>query len=149
MNTGFVHNIKKSLHRGERGQSIVEFALLAPILIILFMGIFDFGWLLHQQIQMDNAVRQAARQGAVGDTNEQMVTMMKNATTFGLTDDMISIDVLDPNGISVGDPTDRTPDNHIFVEINRPDVQLVTPLAGLVQSISTINLHSEAEFLIE
>jgi Flp pilus assembly protein TadG len=149
MNTGFVRNIKKSLHRGERGQSIVEFALLAPILIILFMGIFDFGWLLHQQIQMDNAVRQAARRGAVGDTNDQMITMMKNATTFGLTDEMITIDVLDDNGTSVGDPTDRTPDNHIIVEIYRPNVQLVTPLAGLVHSISTINLHSEAEFLIE
>ena len=43
MNTGFVHNIKKSLHRKERGQSIVEFALLAPVLIMLFMGMFDFG----------------------------------------------------------------------------------------------------------
>jgi len=147
MNRFIVLNIKG--RRRERGQSIVEFALLAPILIILFLGMFDFGWILHQQIQMDNVTRLGARRGAVGESNEQIIARMIANSSFGLTTEMITIDVLDANGDSIGDNTDRTPDNRIRVSIDRPNVQLVTPLAGLVESITTINLHSVAEFLIE
>ena len=133
----------------ERGQSLVEFALLAPILLILFMGMFDFGWILHKQIQMDNATRLGARRGAVSETNEQIIARMIDTCTFGITADQITIEVRDSAGVSIGDPTDRTPDNKIYVAVDIPDVELVTPLRGLVSGIGTINLHSEAEFLIE
>jgi hypothetical protein len=135
--------------RSERGQSLVEFALLAPVLILLFMGMFDFGWILHQQIQMDNATRLGARRGAVGEGNSQLIQRMIDTCSFPLTADQITIEVRDPEGNPIGDPNDRTPDNHIYVAIDLPDVQLVTPLAGLMSELGTINLHSEAEFLIE
>lgn len=139
----------RRLRRRERGQSLVEFALLAPVLILLFMGMFDFGWILHRQIQMDNATRLGARRGAVGEGNSQIVQRMVDTCSFPLTTDQITIEVRDPSGDSIGDPNDRTPDNLIYVAIDLPDVQLITPLASLMSSIGTINLHSEAEFLIE
>ena len=149
MNTSFVHNIRKSLHRRERGQSIVEFALLAPVLILLFMGMFDFGWILHQQIQMDNAVRMGARRGAVGDTNTNIVNRMIQACTFDITAEEITIEVRNPDGSPVSDNNDRTPDNLIYVAINRDDIQLITPLANVIEGWTTMNLVAEAEFLIE
>jgi hypothetical protein len=135
-------------HR-EKGQSIVEFALLAPVLIILFMGMFDFGWILHQQIQMDNATRDAARRAAVGATNAEILTHLNDALTFPITSEQVTIDVLDKEGNSIGDNSDRTPDNIIHVGIDRDNIQLVTPLANLIEGLGPINLHSEAEFLIE
>jgi Flp pilus assembly protein TadG len=135
--------------RRQRGQSIVEFALMAPILILLFMGMFDFGWILHKQIQMDNATRSGARRGAVGDSNTSIKNAMVNSVTFPLTVSDITIQVLDPAGNPVGDSNDRTPDNIIKVSINFNDVQLITPLAALVEGMGQINLHSEAKFLIE
>ncbi|HDS30063.1 MAG TPA: hypothetical protein ENN67_03380 [Firmicutes bacterium] len=138
-----------TIRRCEKGQSLVEFALLAPILILLFMGMFDFGWILHQQIQMDNATRMAARRAAVGEANSQVIQRMIETCTFALTEDEITIDVKSPDGQSVGNPSDRTPDNLVYIAINREDVQLITPLQFFMTWIGQINLSSEAEFLIE
>jgi len=46
-------------HRS-RGQSLVEFALLLPVLIVILMGLLDFG----RAIYAYNAVSEAARNGA-------------------------------------------------------------------------------------
>ncbi len=49
-----------SRRRSERGASVVEFALIANILALLFVGIVDFGSIYSDQI----AIRQGAREGA-------------------------------------------------------------------------------------
>lgn len=51
--------------RGEKGQSMVEFALLLPVMALLLCGIIDFGWLYCNKIQADSACRDAARELAV------------------------------------------------------------------------------------
>jgi Flp pilus assembly protein TadG len=51
--------------RDEKGQSIVELALVLPILILLLGAIIDFGWLYSCQISANNAVREAARYTAI------------------------------------------------------------------------------------
>ena len=45
---------------GSRGQALVEFALILPILLILMLGILDFG----RAIAAYNSVSNAARSGA-------------------------------------------------------------------------------------
>jgi len=54
----------------ERGANLVEFALIAPLLIMLVMGIIDFGWILSTQQDVRHGAREAARLAAVnaGDT---------------------------------------------------------------------------------
>lgn len=139
------------LHRNknQRGQSLVEFALVAPILIILFMGMFDFGWILHQQIQMDNATRLGARRGAVGDSNAIIIQRMQATVSFNLPQNQITIQVRNPQGVNIGNNNDRTPDNHIWVAIDR-NVNMITPLGNFISEIAgPFSLHSEAEFLIE
>ena len=51
--------------KNENGQSIVEFALVLPILIILVCGIIDFGWLYNCNIAATNAAREAARYASI------------------------------------------------------------------------------------
>lgn len=141
--------IRKKRKSRQRGQSIIEFALLAPMIIILFMGMFDFGWILHQQIQMDNSTRLGARRGAVGDTNNEILIAILDGVTFPLNENDITIEVFDPYGVLVADSENRTPDNTIVVTIARDNVQLITPLANFIESLTPINLHSEGNFLIE
>lgn len=75
----------------ERGQSIIETALLAPWIFILFMGIVDFGFYGYALIATENAARVAAlytAQGAAADqagacihaANE--LRMLPNFTSF-------------------------------------------------------------------
>lgn len=44
----------------------MEFALVSPVLLTLLFGIVQFGFFFHAQANMGNAVREAARQLAVG-----------------------------------------------------------------------------------
>lgn len=53
--------------RRERGASLVEFALVAPILFTLIFGIVDYGLVLSDNIGLRQGVREAARQGTVAD----------------------------------------------------------------------------------
>src|SRR4051794_2444987 len=50
----------------ERAASVVEFALLAPVFVLLVMGIVDFGVGISNNIAIRQGVREGVRQGAVG-----------------------------------------------------------------------------------
>jgi len=47
--------------RHERGVALVEFALVAPVLILLVLGIFEFGNAWRQTAGIERAVQQGAR----------------------------------------------------------------------------------------
>lgn len=49
----------------EKGQAIVEFALVLPVLLLLICGIIDFGWIFGNQLASENAAREAARYTAI------------------------------------------------------------------------------------
>jgi len=51
---------------GERGQALIEFAFIAPFLLILLLVIVDFGIAIDRREVIQHAVREGARQGAVG-----------------------------------------------------------------------------------
>ncbi len=55
--------------RRDDGGIAVEFALLAPLLLIIVFGIIQFGYAFYIQINMTNSVREAARALAVGSAN--------------------------------------------------------------------------------
>lgn len=63
--------------RDDLGSVVLEFALLAPILLMLVMGIIDFGYMLNRDSVINNAARDAARVASLdGDfaTIQQTVT---------------------------------------------------------------------------
>lgn len=53
----------------KKGQALVEFALVLPILLILVFGIIEFGRVFNAYIVVSNASREGARQAAVGNTS--------------------------------------------------------------------------------
>lgn len=54
-------------HRNRRGAAAVEFGLVLPVLLMILLGIIDYGWVFFNQLQMTNAVREGARAGVVVD----------------------------------------------------------------------------------
>ena len=44
-----------------RGQSLIETALLLPVLALLLIGVIEFGLILYAHVQVANAAREAAR----------------------------------------------------------------------------------------
>ncbi|WP_449372144.1 TadE/TadG family type IV pilus assembly protein [Arthrobacter psychrolactophilus] len=58
----------------ERGASAVEFAFILPVLVLLVIGIMEFGYLFNQQISATNAAREGARFAAVHYTDPAYAT---------------------------------------------------------------------------
>ena len=53
--------------KSEKGQSMVEFALIIPIFILLLFATLDFGRVFHAYFTIDHAGREAARAVSVGE----------------------------------------------------------------------------------
>jgi Flp pilus assembly protein TadG len=58
-----------ALH-GDEASSLVEFAISLPLLVVLVVGIFDFGGAFNQKQEMNNAVREGAHFGASQPAND-------------------------------------------------------------------------------
>lgn len=41
-----------------RGQALVEFALVLPLLVVMLACVIDFGWMMYLQTSLHNAVRE-------------------------------------------------------------------------------------------
>lgn len=59
---------RRNRNAGESGQALLELALVVPILVLLFMAIFQFAYVLESQMGLTNAVREAARRAAATTT---------------------------------------------------------------------------------
>ena len=58
---------RKGHLRKTRGQSLVEVAIAFPILIILFSGVVEFGFIINYYLSLLDATRDAARLYSSGD----------------------------------------------------------------------------------
>ncbi|MDT8342498.1 MAG: TadE/TadG family type IV pilus assembly protein [Longimicrobiales bacterium] len=90
----------------ERGQSLVEFAVSVPLLLLLLLGIMDFAraWNIHQVLT--DAGREATRVAVVdnGSTDPQIRQIARDAAAragITLPDGQITI----TQGAGRGDPT--------------------------------------------
>lgn len=60
------------------GAAAVEFALIAPMLIAVIMGMFDIGFSLYANVTLQGAVQQAARKSTV-ESGQANWSLMDNA----------------------------------------------------------------------
>src|SRR4051794_35999669 len=57
----------RRLRNREEGASLVEFALIAPILFLILFGVIDFGFIYNDFLSVRQGVRDGARVGAVAN----------------------------------------------------------------------------------
>jgi len=62
--------------RRRNGSTIVEFALVVPILITIFLGIMEGGWLVKNNMQVANAARIGARWASLGYTTTSVQSLV-------------------------------------------------------------------------
>ncbi|MFF1831711.1 TadE/TadG family type IV pilus assembly protein [Paenarthrobacter sp. NPDC058040] len=63
----------------ERGAVAVEFALLVPVLVLLVLGIMEFGRAYNAQVSLSNAAREGARVMAISNDSTAARTAAKSA----------------------------------------------------------------------
>lgn len=71
----------KNILSTKKGQSIIETALIMPIIILILMGIIDFGLLFNNYLVITNASREGARSAAVGSTDSKVIDTVISITS--------------------------------------------------------------------
>ena len=101
----------------ERGQDLAEFAIILPVLLLLILGILEFGILVFDYNTISNAAREGARYGIVhpstpGDgrcdaAGSNSILSATCALTTGLTAGAVEVDttVTSGSGTSLGKVT--------------------------------------------
>lgn len=117
----------KRFCKNEKGQALVEFALVLPFLLVILFGIIDFGWIYYNQLAISNSAREGARYAVVN------TALLPGEITTTNRDNRIKAKILDvsPNTIS----------QNMVITITYTNV--VTPLSGDV----TIKLTSKLRVL--
>jgi Flp pilus assembly protein TadG len=90
---------------GEDGASLIEFAFVMPLLVLLLLGIVEFGWGMAQQIDVRHKARETLRQ-AIVDAPAQTIQDQACA------DDMVRgsdvQEILFTTGVDAGTPATVT-----------------------------------------
>ena len=94
--------------RSCRGQNLVEVALVLPIMVLVTLGIVDFGFIYFVRGSVDNAAREGARYGSISPTDTTGITNRVTRTVMGIDTTAghgFNVDVSYPDGDS--NPTSR------------------------------------------
>ena len=130
----------RKMKAGSRGQSMVETALVLPIIILILMAIIDFGFLFNNYIVLSNASREASRKAAVGGTDAEITALITSLTgTLNAADRTTSIS---PS------QTLRTHGTPVTITINY-DNHFLTPIIGAFFPGGSAILKSETVMRVE
>lgn len=124
--------------KGERGQSLVEFALIVPLFLLLVFAIVDFGMGFYSWITVTNAAREGARIGVVG-ADSAAITERVNDTAGSLSGPNLTV--------TVGNASDQGGDSGEEVSVSVVyKYELITPVSGIMSTISGGSLGPNINF---
>ncbi|MDI6869856.1 MAG: TadE/TadG family type IV pilus assembly protein [Bacillota bacterium] len=66
------------LVREEKGQAIVEFALVVSLFLLMMLGMITFGQLLNAQLSVTYLAREGARLAALGGTDQAVISAVQS-----------------------------------------------------------------------
>ncbi|MCH8025995.1 MAG: pilus assembly protein [Chloroflexi bacterium] len=72
--------------RGDRGQALVELAMIAPVLIIIMLGVIDYGRIYFAYVSVTNGARNGADYAAIGPTEAADTAGIKAAALTDTSD---------------------------------------------------------------
>jgi Flp pilus assembly protein TadG len=73
--------MKRLIFKDQRGQSMVELALVLPILLVLLMGAVEFGRIFHSYLIITNASREGARVAVLGSADTSINSRVSQVTS--------------------------------------------------------------------
>lgn len=122
-----------SRRRPQRGQALVEFALIVPVFAVILFALLDFGRVIYTQNTVEQAAREASRVASIGAANAAWKFAMirdaaiNSAVGVGLTTTNVNgqgcADCFYPGGAMSGEV--------VVVTVNS-QVSLLTPILGQV-----------------
>ncbi len=115
-----------------RGQAIVEFALILPILMLILLGVVEFGRIYNASLMVNHASREGARTGSLGGSTLQIEEMVDSV--MGSFDTARITVTISPTGI-------RSRGSMVKVTVN----YAIDPMTSMIGDIIGTTLILEAD----
>ena len=131
----------------ERGASLVEMALVTPFLLLLLLGVIEFGWLFGEYNELRHAAREGTRFAAVsvpdldGDSDfdeDDVVTAVCDALNLA-SSGSVDIQIAQITGDQIGDTAELT------ITIDTPSLSG----APIISSMIPADLTNSVKFRLE
>jgi Flp pilus assembly protein TadG len=129
--------------RADGAQSLLEFALILPMLLILVFGIIDFGMGLRAYISVSAATREGARYASVGNPGGTFTSGgsgecngSTSTTAVGrVCKTLDGLNLADISSVAVTYPNGHAPGNSVHVSASY-HYHYITPVHGIVNFLS-------------
>jgi hypothetical protein len=124
---------------GERGATLVEFALISPLLFLIVFGTIEFGFLFLQNLDVRSGTREGARLAAVNGTNSTATNAELKTQTLTRMDSSSGVNIWFQR-------TGLTPGNTVRVCIEKP----FSPVTHFLDfAVNNVTLRSKVDIRLE
>jgi Flp pilus assembly protein TadG len=130
--------MKNKFRHIAKGQSLVEFALVLPILLLVIFGLFDLGYAVFIKNMISNAAREGARTGIIISKTDADIRARVNAAAPGLN--------LTPTQVAITPPNKRKFDEPITVTVTYTYAPFTPVIGGITGSVP---ISSTSVMLVE
>ena len=131
------------MRRVQKGQSIVEFALILPLFLLLVFGICQFGFAFSDYLALSNVARNSAREASIGTDPSDIYYAVAENNPVPM--NIYHWDPLDTNDFYIEIPENLEKNHdlvvHIHAEIEKESslVYVFCKLAGVDSSLFDID----------
>lgn len=141
-----------------RGQGMVEFALVIPIVIAMIFGILELGWLLYNNHTVSNATREGARYAMVNSgersaetaskasvqnvVNEYVANLTGSVIVESVAFEEVDRETMDPAAVNA-------PENSVITVVTVETSYQYEPLVGMITGIGSLTLTSDSTVIAQ
>jgi Flp pilus assembly protein TadG len=138
---------------GQHGQALVEFALAIPIVLLLFMAIFDLGTAIFGYNSLTNAAREGARLAIVNQDEASIIARAQAQLFVGeVNTPNVTIGFYQPNADgtpNTGDDCDPVAVGCLAVVTFETTYHPITPIIGQVVFSGGVTFNASTTLAVE
>jgi Flp pilus assembly protein TadG len=133
--------------RRSSGQSMVEFALILPLFLLLVFGVLDFGRAVYADSTITNAAREGARFGMIAPspTSAIQVKVQQYAASLAIPTSNVSVSCVTADGAN--DCANAQAGDQITVAVTYAFVPVVVNIGGFVDP--SLTLAGQATMVVQ
>ena len=132
------------MRRPESGQSMVEFALILPLFVLLLVGLFDIGRAVYAYNTVNNAAREAGRLAIVDQYEDHVLDeAVRAAAGVGVERDEVTVAYELPDGSRCDLDTPEIVRCVAVVTVPYR-YEAATPIIGSI--VGVLNIQGESRF---
>ena len=131
--------------RDEGGQSMVEFALIIPLFVLVLLGLFDVGRAVYAYNTVNNAAREAGRLAIVDQYEDHVLDeAVAAASGIGVLRDDVTVEYELPDGSPCADVGDNDIVRCVAVVTVPYRYEAATPVIGRI--LGPITIQGQSRF---